>query len=564
MHDYLFLVDVLKLLLAAVVLVPIGRRLGVPSVLSYLIAGVVLGPYTPGPVVDAEATRPLAEFGVVFLLFAIGMELSFTRLKSMRRHIFGLGLVQVLVTAVLFLAVALWLGRTVPAAVIIGGTLALSSTAAILALLVERNESFSRHGRAVMAVLIFQDLAVVPLLTLLPLLGGETQHILFALGIAGLKAVAAILAIFLLGRLVVRPAYRFVASAGAPEVFIAANLLLVLAVGIATAKAGMSMALGAFLAGLLLADSPYRHQVEADILPFRGLLLGLFFMNVGMSIDLPFAIGHVGVILLACLILIAGKALVLLALGRLGALNRADTIRVALLLAQGGEFAFVVFDRAMDLKILDKTDGQCLMTTVVLSMALTPLLAAAASRLARRCQKNEAVLSQHGSCDELSNHVVIAGYGRVGRTIASILNGSGLPSVALDNDAATVVAAHDRGEPVFFGDASLDVMLTAVGIKRASAAVVTVNNPRLAERAVTAIRRLTPDLPIIARAHDERQQKVLLAAGASIVIPETVESSLQMAGRLLRTVDIAEGDVVASLERWRENLYDNHELKDYK
>jgi len=555
MHEFLFLIDVLKLLLAAVVLVPLGQKLGIPSVLSYLIAGVALGPYTPGPVVDAETTRPLAEFGVVFLLFAIGLELSFNRLKAMRRHIFGLGLAQMGFTGALFLAAALGLGRSAHSAVIIGGTLALSSTATVLALLVERNEAVSHHGRATVAVLIFQDLAVVPLLTLLPLLAGGSQHILPALGLAGVKAAAAILVIFLLGRLVLRPAYRFVASARAPEVFTAANLLLVLAVGVATAEAGMSMALGAFLAGLLLADSPYRHQVETDIQPFRGLLLGLFFMNVGMSIDLPFAIAHWGGILALCAALIAGKALVLLALGRLGGLSGNDTIRVALLLAQGGEFAFVVFDRAMDLKVIGKADGQGLMTAVALSMALTPLLAALAARLVQRRQKHEAVIERHDSQQELSGHVVIAGYGRVGRTIASVLEESGLPSVALDCDAGAVIAAHGRGERGFYGDASQDAMLKAVGIDDAIAAVVTVNNPRLAERTVAAIRRLAPALPVVARAHDRQQQDILLAAGASAVIPETVETSLQMAERLMRTADMPEADISGCLGRRRQSLY---------
>lgn len=565
MPDFLILIDVLKLLLAAVVLVPIGRRLGLPSVLSYLIAGLVLGPYTPGPVVDADTTRPLAEFGVVFLLFAIGLELSFSRLKAMRKHIFGLGLAQLVLTGAAILAVALGLGRGASAAVIIGGTLALSSTATVLTLLVERNEAVSHHGRATVAVLIFQDLAVVPLLTLLPLLAGGGQHILPALGLAGAKAAAAILLIFLLGRLVLRPAYRFVASAHAPEVFSAANLLLVLAVGVATAEAGMSMALGAFLAGLLLADSPYRHQVESDIQPFRGLLLGLFFMNVGMSIDLPFAASHAQTILLLTAALLASKALILFPLSRLSGLKSEDAIRVALLLAQGGEFAFVVFDRAMELKVVNHSDGQCLMTVVALSMALTPLLAAAANRLVRHRQKQQAASgSRQDGHDELAGHVVIAGYGRVGRTVASVLSESGLASVALDSDAALVVSAHGRGEAVFYGDASQEAILKALGIEKARAAVVTVNNPRMAERTVAAIHRLVPHLPVVARAHDLGQQDLLLKAGASAVIPETVETSLQMAERLMRLSDLAEHDIAAHLNRRRNSLYDRPSSQDDK
>ena len=306
-----YLHDIVVLLLAAVVMVPIFQRLGIPAVLGYLAAGAMLSPYTPGPVIEVEGARPLAEFGVVFLLFSIGLDLPLTRLKAMRRYIFGLGLPQVLMSALALGGIAMLCGFPPSLALVIGATLGFSSTATVLTLLVERGEAVGTHGRIAIAVLIFQDLAVVPVLALLPLLGGGTGDILSSLGLAAIKAVAAIGIILLLGRLAIRPLYRFVSQTRNAEVFSATNLLLVLVVGGGTAAAGMSMALGAFLAGLLLSDSAYRHQVAADIEPFRGLLLGLFFMTVGMSIDLPFVKNHLFSILALTLILVVVKSVIL-------------------------------------------------------------------------------------------------------------------------------------------------------------------------------------------------------------------------------------------------------------
>lgn len=314
MHVPSLLLDVLFLLLAAIVAVPLFQALRIPAVLGYLVAGMALGPHTPGPVVDLEMPQILSEFGVVFLLFAIGLELPLSRLQTMRRYIFGLGLMQVVATSAVIGGVAYGLGLSAEAALVAGGMLSFSSTATVLKLLVERGETVARFGRISVAVLIFQDLAVVPLLTLLPLLAATGTSIPLALGLAAVKAVAAIGVIMLLGRFVVRPVYHFVASANSPEVFTAANLFLVLAVGWLTAEAGMSMALGAFLAGMLLADTAYRHQVEADIEPFRGLLLGLFFMTVGMTLDLPAMLANAGTILAVTAALLAGKSAMLFAL----------------------------------------------------------------------------------------------------------------------------------------------------------------------------------------------------------------------------------------------------------
>lgn len=551
--DLLF--DVIFLLLAAVVVVPVLQRFGIPSVLGYLTAGIVLGPYTPGPVVDVETTRPLAEFGVVFLLFAIGLELPLSRLRTMRRYIFGLGLLQVTVTGAILGGALSLFGLSGPMALVVGATLALSSTATVLALLVERNEAVSHHGRIAVAVLIFQDLAVIPILTLLPLLASNSHDILPALGLAGLKAAAAILAIFAIGRLLLRPAFGFIAASRSPEVFTAATLLLVLAVGLATAEAGMSMALGAFLAGLMLADSPYRHQVEADIEPFRGLFLGLFFMTVGMSINLPFVAARWGDVLGLTLMVLTVKALAILGLCLLLRLGWAHGLRIGLLLAQTGEFAFVVFDRATGLHLLDGATGQTLLAMTALSMVLTPILAKLGRHLARRRKTSEANELAPSGFEHLTQHVVIAGYGRMGRAIARLLKRHHIAFIALDQDAERVIKAREEGAPVYFGDASLPGVLRSVGVCGAQAVVVTVGVSRQTERTILSVRSVAPGIPVIARAKDRIHEAHLNRIGATAVIPETVEASLQMAGLVLRSSGIAEAEIEASLSAYRSHRY---------
>ncbi len=555
MAENALIVNILFLLLASVVLVPVLQRFGIPSVLGYLAAGIALGPYTPGPVVDAETTRPLAEFGVVFLLFAIGLELPLSRLRTMRRFIFGLGLLQVTVSAAILAGLAVAFGLAPAIALIVGITLALSSTATVVALLVERNEVVGHHGRIAVAVLIFQDLAVIPILALLPLLAGQTGEILPALGLAGLKATAAVLAIFVVGRLILRPAYAFIAVSRSPEVFAAATLLLVLAVAWLTAAAGMSMALGAFLGGLMLADSPYRHQIEADIGPFRGLLLGLFFMTVGMSINLPFVAARGVEVVALTVIILAVKTLVIIGLCRLLRLGLPLGLQIGFLLAQTGEFAFVVFDLAIGRHLIDLVTGQLLLAGTALSMVLTPALATVGRALSRSSRQHEGDELAPSGFQRLSNHVVIAGYGRMGRAIGRLLSQHGIAFVALDLDVERVTQARRDGQPVYYGDTSHAGVLRSVGIREARAVVVTVGDPRLTERTIACVHQAAPGVPVIARAKDRPHETLLTRIGATAVIPETVEASLQMAGLVLRMAGIAEDKVESSLNAYRSNRY---------
>ncbi|HYD29471.1 MAG TPA: monovalent cation:proton antiporter-2 (CPA2) family protein [Azospirillaceae bacterium] len=556
MHDAAFLFDAIALLGAAIFVVPLFQRFRIPAVLGYLVAGAMLGPHTPGPVIDAALPQVLAEFGVVFLLFSIGLELPLSRLQAMRRFIFGLGVLQVAATAGVIGLVAYASGLSPEAALVIGATLSFSSTATVLTLLVERGETMARYGRVAIAVLIFQDLAVVPVLTLLPLLSGENAaSIPAALALAGLKGIGAIAVILVLGRFVVRPIYQYVAAVKSPEVFTATNLFIVLLIGWGTAQVGMSMALGAFLAGLVIADTAYRHQVEADIEPFRGLLLGLFFMTVGMALDLPLIGRNVFLIAALTAALLAGKALILAALARLVGLGIANALRVGLVLAQGGEFAFVVIGKAMGLDLLDGETGQILLSVVAISMAVTPALAACAHHAARWHEDRWGKERFGLETGDLKGHVLIAGYGRVGRAVARILTAHDIPYVALDQDTQRVAKARERALPVYYADASQAGVLRAAGIERARSAVVTVNRPSVAERTVAGIRRHAPALDIVVRAHDLGQCPVLEAAGATAVVPEAMEASLQLAGLVLRSTGLPAEAVERGLDAFRQDNY---------
>jgi CPA2 family monovalent cation:H+ antiporter-2 len=549
--------DVLVVLMAAIVFVSLFQRLRISPVLAYLAAGLTIGPHGLGLISDEEGAHFFAEFGVIFLLFSIGLELPFERIRALRSYIFGLGLAQVFLTSVLIAGGAYALGASEKAALVIGGALALSSTATVLQLLVEKGEVTARHGRAGISVLLFQDLAVVPLLVLIPLLAGDGGNILEALGIAGVKALAVLVGILLLGRLVVRPVYRIVAATQNAELFFATSLLLVLGTGYATAMANMSMALGAFLAGLLLAESEYRHQIEADIQPFRGLFLGLFFITVGMSIDIALLADNLWLVVSVALGLILGKAGLITLLCLVFRLDRAVAVRVGLLLAQGGEFAFVILSLAVFEGVVPVAWAQPAVIAVALTMAATPLLA----ELGRRF---EAALEEHSQSEAdlaseaegLRRHVLIAGYGRVGETIARLLERRDVPYIALDVNVHRVSEARRRRLPVFFGDASRLEVLKAAGIDRARAVVLTLDRPGPSEQAVALIRSHYPDLQIIARGRDVPHHHRLRTAGADAVVPEAVEASLQLAGNVLRAVGTEQEELERLLEETRRAEYD--------
>jgi monovalent cation:H+ antiporter-2, CPA2 family len=545
--------DALIFLAAAVLFAPLLKRLRFSLVLGYLAAGAMIGPSGFHMIDDTTQVRELADIGVVFLLFAIGLELSFERLKVMRRLVFGLGTGQMVLTTLALVIVSIWVGQSFGAAVVIGAALALSSTAFVLQLMTERGELSTRHGRAVFSTLLFQDLAVVPILVIVPLIGagGTGESMALALLFTLVKAVVALTVIVVAGRLLLRPLYRVIAAAGAPELFTAMTLLVVLGIGWATQMVGLSMALGAFLAGLLLSESEFRHQVEADIEPFRGILLGLFFMTVGMSIDLGLAFSDVFLVL-ACLGgLIAIKFALMLGVALAMRLPVAAALKSAALLAQGGEFAFVIIGAATAATVVSGETGDLLFLVIALSMTVTPAIVWGIGHLAGLFERHHDVTPANRAEDiaELEGHIIIAGFGRVGRTVARLLDAKLVPYIAIDTDVQRVRDGRRDGHAVYFGNAARADVLRLLGGEKARAVVVTMSTQGHAvDRTVSHVRRRLPHLPIYARARDAIHARRLEELGVEGTVLETLEASLQLGGVVLRNTGV-EAEQVEELIR---------------
>lgn len=539
----------LIILAGAILIVPIFKRFRMSPILGYLVTGMVIGPYGLGLVPDGENIRLLAEFGVLFLLFMIGLELPLDRLRAMRRYVFGLGSAQVISTALIIIALAFWWGEPVSAAVVIGFGLALSSTATVLGELSERSELVLRFGRVSLAILLMQDLAVAPLLAMVPLLGDQAptgQALLIRAG----QGLGALLLVVILGRFIFRPIFSVVVSARIPELFTATSLFLVIGTSFLTAEAGLSMPLGAFLAGILLADTEYRHQVEADIAPFRGLFLGLFFMTVGMSIQGALLLDHAMLILGSLLALILIKALVITIACRLFSLRWDVALRTGLTLAQGGEFAFVLIGLAVIENIVASYTAQIIFLVVALGIVATPFLIAlgeVAGNWLRRYVEPEPE-SLDSDAQDLRNHVVIAGFGRVGQTVADLLEQLNVPYVALDMDRRVVREAREAGKQVYYGNAANAQVLEAAGVGKAKVAVVTLDHHDLAQNLITMLRNRWPDLPIYSRARDLALSEQMETAGATEAVPENIEASLRLGSRVLRAIGMPREQVQEMLE----------------
>jgi len=537
------LIEILSLMAVAVTAATLFSRLGLGAILGYLVGGALIGPFGLGLIKSPEGIAHLGEFGVVFLLFLIGVELKPSRLWVMRRHVFGLGSAQLLITgALLSLLAAFGLGLGIGPAVIIGFGLALSSTAFGVQLMATKGQLSSQWGRASFSVLLFQDLAVVPLLALVPALGHAEFTLSMSLGLAFLESVAILAAAIIGGRLLINPVISLVASSRTPEVFTALALLLVLGFGWLMEHAGLSMAMGAFLAGVLLADSAYRHQIELDIQPFRGLLLGLFFISVGMGLDIRVLTVHTGTILTLLTVLLALKAVIVTLLMRLSKLTLPDAIKAGALLSQAGEFGFVLFAYAKAEGVMTPDLTDTLTAVIALGMGLTPLLVMLAERLAPRAAPAPAPEVE----TERDGHVLIAGFGRVGETVARMLKELGLPATAIDLDPDNVARARALGIGAYYGDASRAEILNAVGAKNATLLVLTMRDPKTVEHTLEAAQRQFPSLPVHARAHDLDTADRLLGKGARHTVPETLESSLQLGAEVARAGG-AEADHVQAL-----------------
>ena len=558
--------DVVLFLATAGVVVPIFRRWKLSPILGFLGAGVILGPFGLGAfhhmapwlsyftIKNPDQMAQLADFGVVFLLFAIGLELSWERLQTMRYLVFGLGGLQVALCGGAIAGVALLFGQDPVAAALIGGALALSSTAIVMPLLAEQQRQYSRPGRVTFSVLLFQDLAVAPILVTIAVLGGHRgESFSPKLLLAYAPAALGVLGLVVLGRLVLRPMMRSVAKAKSEELFVAASLLVVVGAGLVAAVTGLSMALGAFIAGLLLAETEYRREVETTVEPFKGLLLGLFFVSVGIGLDLSLLVAQPVVIvgsMLGRMILNGG---IIFGLARAFGLKSAAAIETALLLAAGGEFAFVVLNSAIAEGLVDRQLGQTILVSSTLSMFCIPLLAAAGAALGRRPSKAVGpTLPDPGQAGVPK--VLVVGYGRVGKLVAEMLTRHRIAWTAIERVPKLIEAGRRAGHDVFFGDASRAELLQRLGLDDVRALVVTMDSPEATEAVVVNARELRPDLTIVARARDAQQAKRLYELGASDAVPETIEASLQLSEALLVGIGIPAGAVIASIHQRRDEF----------
>lgn len=554
--------QVLILLGAAVAIVVACQRLRIPSSLGYLLVGVLLGPHTAGPVVEGESLRLLAEFGIVFLLFTIGLSFSWRQMLALRRLVFGLGTTQVALTVLIVGAIAWLAGASIAAAFVIGAVFAQSSTTVISRQLAEQGEDQTRHGRLAVAVLVFQDVAVAPLLIAIPVLGaGEMGALASSLAVAMLKAGAAFAIVFLVGRWLLRPLFHLVAAHRSAELFTLTVLFVSLLAAWTTHSLGLSMAFGAFLAGMTLAETEFRHQVEIAIRPFRDVLLGLFFVGVGMLID-PAAIARVWSWALAG----AASLMLVKAVVTAGAVVRAGldartAWRTGLILAVGGEFGFALLAVAINSQVVSPDAAQIALASVLLSIIVAPLLIRFNEQLAARLapqgptrETDDAPPSAFES-GEHRNHVIICGYGRIGQSVGQFLEEEKIPYAAVELDALKVRQARVVGQPVFYGDAADRDILEALGLSSARLLVVSQGDIDSARRILQHARSIRPDLPIMVRTRDEQHVDELRAAGASEVVPETIEAGMMIASQALLLLNVPVGRVMQRIQRQRELRY---------
>ena len=547
-----FLQQALVFLAAAVVAVPLFKRLGLGSVLGYLAAGMVIGPGGFGAISDVESILHFAEFGVVLLLFLIGLELQPARLWEMRKSVFGLGGMQVLGSGVLLAGAGLALGLPPATAIIAGMGLALSSTAFALQLLAEKNELTTDYGRASFGILLFQDLAVIPLLALLPILGGSETPSTEPGWLSALKAAGVLIGVVLAGRYVLRPVFKVVASTHSQELFTATALLLVLGTAVLVSAVGLSMALGAFLAGVLLADSEFRHELEADIEPFKGLLLGLFFIAVGMSVNIGLVATQPLVVAGLVLGLVALKMVVLFAIGRWALGGTEQGLSMAIVISQGGEFAFVLFRLAVGFQVMDAGLADLLVVVVSLSMVTTPLLFASYARWIRpRFRKK--VEREFDVAPEHDNPIIIAGMGRVGQVIARLLRAKHIGFTALDVSAENIDFLKRFGNKIHYGDASRLDLLRAARADKAKIFVLAIDEVEASLRTAETVLQHFPHLTIFARARNRQHAYRLLNMGIKHVMRETWVSSLEMGEGILQELGLTFSAARKSLERFRQH-----------
>ncbi len=553
------LFDIIILLSAAVFIVIAFWKMNISPVLGYFVAGAVIGSHGFNLIHSAEAMDNLAEFGVVFLLFIIGLELTFERLIAMRIHVFGFGSLQVIVTMVAIWCIALAFGVNTNIATVIGGGLALSSTAIVLQVLQEKGSQASQVGRLSIAVLLMQDFAVVPLIVLVPLLTGNSEHSLIS-SLAGslVQAAIALVLIFITGRLLLRPLFSVIAKMESNEVFISTTLLIVLGAAFITEQFHLSLALGAFVAGLLVAETEYRHSVEHAVLPFKDLFLGLFFMTVGMSINTELLLNKLPLITLLSIILIVLKTSIIYILCRFFGFKSAPAIQAGLLLSQGGGFAFILFRLADELNVLPSEIAQVLMMVTTVTMAFTPLLSGLGDWIANPFSTEKTILDDEAvetDTQDLYNHVIVAGFGRGGYMVTKMLTAEHLSYVVVDIQSKIVKEGKSDSFPIYLGDVTRCEILKSVGIERAQALVISIKNEVTIKKVVSLVAANFPHVNIVIRLPDLSNVEVYRDLGANKIIPETSEIGLQLGGAALSLSGISESGVTSLKSRFRKGNY---------
>lgn len=559
MHSTLELV--LIILAASVLVATVARALKLPAMLGYLLAGIVIGPFALGWLPDTPQARYLAEFGVVFLMFSVGLEFSLPRLLSMRRIVFGFGSIQVATVMLATLAITSVLGLGIPAGIALGGVLAMSSTAIVSKLLSDRVELQSTHGKLSMGALLFQDLAVVPLLILIPAFAMPADKLASELMWALLKAVIVLSVLLYFGQKILRPLFHRIAETKSSELFTLNLLLITLGLAYLTEQAGLSLALGAFLAGMLVSETEYRYQVEDDIKPFRDVLLGLFFITVGMRLNLAIVGEHAGAVVVLLLAIILGKAALIWAICHFFKYDFSTSIRTSLSLAQGGEFGLVLLALSADQGLLGPEIVQPVLAATIISMLLAPIfihrmewltLRLAPGEWASRAKEvHDIVLKTFGK----SGHVIVCGFGRSGQSLSRFLDAEHIPFVALDSDPTRVKAAAAAGESVVFGNPSKREVLVAAGISRARAVVISFSDLKSAMAIIRHVREIKPELPIVARTVDDSHVSQLKDAGATEVVSEVMEGSLMLASHALILLGLPLSQVLRRIRTVRESHY---------
>jgi len=544
------LVQVVALLGAGVIAAPLFKRIGLGSVLGYLAAGLAIGPFGLKLVSDPQAILHIAELGVVMFLFIIGLEMQPSRLWNMRKDIFGLGALQVLGCIAALMAVGLAFGQSAPVAFVAGTGFVLTSTAIVMQMLQERNHLHTPKGQHIVAILLFEDLAIVPLLAIVTLLAPQGETVTFVERLQSLGiGFAALAALVIAGRYLLNPFFRLLAQSGAREVMTAAALLVVLGSALLMDFAGLSMAMGAFLAGVLLSESSFRHQLEADIEPFRGILLGLFFLGVGMAVDLAVIFANWQHVLIAVIAYMIVKGVVIYGVARLLKAPHAESLGRAILMAQGGEFAFVLYAAAASAGILDADTNAVLTATIVISMAVTPLVVAIYVRIAPKPTVDTSGLAEP---ENIENTVLIIGFGRFGQIVSQPLLARGYTLSMIDKDAEFVRDAGDFGFKVYYGDGSRPEILHAAGAATAKAILICIDDREAAIKIAEIVKEEYPLVPVLARAYDRGHAIDLLKAGVDYQIRETYESALDFSGEVMQVLGEEEDLVTRVVEEFRE------------